>query len=98
VLLEAAVMGVPTVGTAVGHLVEWSPQAACAVPVGDWQALADAIRYVLDHDDLRLHLAGEAQRRALAEDADYTAGMFEALYRQLLTARDVESLRATRVG
>jgi glycosyltransferase involved in cell wall biosynthesis len=98
VLLEAAVMGVPTVGTAVGHLVEWSPQAACAVPVGDWPALADAIRYVLDHDDLRLHLAGEAQRRALAEDADYTAGMFEALYRQLLASREVGSLRATRIG
>ncbi|GLQ47135.1 hexosyltransferase [Dyella lipolytica] len=87
VLLEAAVLGVPTVGTAVGHIAEWSPQAACAVPVGDWQALARTIQHVLAHEELRLHLASEAQRRAIAEDADYTAGMFEALYRQLLAAR-----------
>jgi glycosyltransferase involved in cell wall biosynthesis len=96
VLLEAAVLGIPTVGTAVGHLAEWSPQAACAVPVGDWRGLADAIAYVLRHDDLRLHLAGEAQRRAIAEDADYTAGMFEALYRPLLIAREVDGLRVVR--
>jgi glycosyltransferase involved in cell wall biosynthesis len=96
VLLEAAVLGIPTVGTAVGHLAEWSPQAACAVPAGDWHGLAAAIAYVLRHDDLRLHLAGEAQRRALAEDADYTAGMFEALYRQLLASREMGSLREAR--
>jgi glycosyltransferase involved in cell wall biosynthesis len=87
VLLEAAVLGVPTVGTAVGHIAEWSPQAACAVPVGDWQGLARAVQHMLSHEELRLHLASEAQRRAIAEDADYTAGMFEALYRQLLAAR-----------
>lgn len=32
VLLEAALVGVPTVGTAVGHLAEWAPSAALAVP------------------------------------------------------------------
>ena len=32
-LLEAAVARVPAVGTAVGHLVEWSPYACHAVPV-----------------------------------------------------------------
>lgn len=34
-ILEAAVAGVPTVGTAVGHIAEWAPYAALAVPVGD---------------------------------------------------------------
>lgn len=96
VLLEAAVMGVPTVGTAVGHIAEWSPQAACAVPAGDWQGLADAIGFVLAHDNFRLHLAGEAQHRAIAEDADYTEGMFQALYRQLLASREVSGLRVAR--
>jgi glycosyltransferase involved in cell wall biosynthesis len=81
VLLEAAVAGVPAVGTAVGHLAEWSPSAALAVPVGDWVAMADAIRRVLDDEDLRLRLAGEAQCRAVQDDADCTAHMFEALYR-----------------
>ncbi|HXO99033.1 MAG TPA: glycosyltransferase family 4 protein [Luteibacter sp.] len=83
VLLEAAVAGVPTVGTAVGHIAEWSNQAALAVPVGDSTAMADAIARVLDDDALRMRLAEEAQRRALAEDADYTAITFEGIYRSL---------------
>ena len=41
-LLEAAATGVPTVGTAVGHLCEWAPEAARAVPVGQPAALARA--------------------------------------------------------
>jgi glycosyltransferase involved in cell wall biosynthesis len=35
VVLEAAIVGVPTVGTAVGHVAEWAPDAAVAVPVRD---------------------------------------------------------------
>lgn len=83
VLLEAAVTGVPAIGTAVGHLAEWQPSAALAVPVGDWMGLTDAIRRVLADEELRLRLAAEAQRRALQEDADCTARMFETLYRRL---------------
>lgn len=83
VLLEAAVAGVPTVGTSVGHLVEWSPSAALAVPTRDWPALAEAMRRVLDDEDLRLRLAHTAQRCAVKEDADCTARLFEALYRRL---------------
>lgn len=87
VLLEAAVVGVPTVGTAVGHLAEWAPGAALAVPVGDPAALAAAIARVLDHEPLRLRLAIHAQRRALTEHADDTATKFDALYRELLARR-----------
>lgn len=83
VLLEAAVAGLPTVGTAVGHLAEWAPDAAWAVPVGDAAALAAAVTMALCDDGLRLSVAAAAQRRALAEDADYTARAFEALYRRL---------------
>src|SRR5580658_5156472 len=50
VALEAAVAGVPTVGTAVGHIVEWAPQAAVAVPVGDSAALAGAIARLLEDE------------------------------------------------
>jgi len=84
VLLEAAVAGVPTVGTAVGHIAEWAPSAARAVPVGDWAALAGAIEQVLADEPLRLRLAEAAQRLAVAEDADYTVQAFDALYRRLL--------------
>jgi glycosyltransferase involved in cell wall biosynthesis len=79
-LLEAAVAGVPAVGTAVGHFVEWSPPAALAVPTGDWHALANTIHQVLADEELRLRLANEAQRRAIFEDADYTVQAFQALY------------------
>lgn len=83
VALEAAVAGVPTVGTAVGHIAEWTPSAALAVPVADAAALAGAIRRMLDDEDLRLRVAAAAQRHAIHEDADHTALAFEALYRRL---------------
>jgi glycosyltransferase involved in cell wall biosynthesis len=86
-VLEAAVAGVPTVGTCVGHIAEWAPDAAVAVPVGDWGAMAGAVAQLLDDEELRLSLAREAQRRALAEDADYTAERFRALYARVAAAK-----------
>ncbi|WIH03333.1 glycosyltransferase family 4 protein [Xanthomonas translucens pv. graminis] len=83
VLLEAAVAGVPTVGTGVGHLLEWAPSAALAVPTGDWAGLADALRQVLADDELRLRLAWSAQCRAVREDAEHTVRSFNTLYRRL---------------
>lgn len=83
-VLEAAVAGVPTVGTAVGHLVEWAPHAALSVPVADWAALADAIGQVINDEELRLRIAREALNRATLEDADYTARHFQALYASLV--------------
>jgi glycosyltransferase involved in cell wall biosynthesis len=81
--LEAAVAGVPTVGTTVGHIAEWAPDAAAAVPIGDWRGLAAAIRQLLEDEDLRLRIAHQALERALREDADYTAERFSALYAEL---------------
>ena len=83
VALEAAVAGVPTVGTRVGHIAEWSPAAAISVPIGDSSRLAGAIRRMLEDEELRLCIAREAQQRATREDADYSAQRFNALYAQL---------------
>jgi glycosyltransferase involved in cell wall biosynthesis len=83
VILEAAVAGVPTVGTMVGHIVEWAPDAAMGVPIGDWAGLAAAIRQMLEDEDLRLRIAREAHKRAILEDADYTAERFRTLYAKL---------------
>jgi glycosyltransferase involved in cell wall biosynthesis len=47
VALEAALCGTPIVGTAVGLVAEFAPEAAVAVPVGDDRGLAAAIRAVL---------------------------------------------------
>lgn len=87
VLLEAAVAGVPTVGTAVGHLADWSPDAACAVPVGDSAALAREISRLLADEDARLRLAEAAQARALAEDADFVAREIRRIYQELSNGR-----------
>ncbi len=83
VVLEAAAAGVPTVGTAVGHIAEWAPDAAVSVPVGDSAGLAKAIGRLLGDEELRLRIAREALKRATLEDADYTAQCFQALYRRL---------------
>jgi glycosyltransferase involved in cell wall biosynthesis len=84
VVLEAAVAGVPTAGTRVGHVAEWEPDAALAVPIGDPLLLAGAIRRLMEDEDLRLKIAGEAHRRAIREDAEFTAGQFRALYARLV--------------
>ncbi|KQV48753.1 hexosyltransferase [Pelomonas sp. Root1217] len=82
-VLEAAVLGVPGVGTAVGHLAEWAPQAALVVEPGDAAGLAALIQRVDGDEALRLQLADEAQRRALAEDADFSHEQFERLHAEL---------------
>lgn len=85
-MLEAAALGVPTVGTAVGHIAEWSPFASLAVPVGDWRALGAAIRCMLEDEELRMQIAQAAFRRATREDAVYTATQIQKLYRRLTKA------------
>jgi glycosyltransferase involved in cell wall biosynthesis len=84
-MLEAAMLGVPTVGTRVGHVSEWAPDAALAGPTGDAATLAANLIRLIDDDSLRLELAAEAQRRALAEDADCTVRLFEAQYRAVVS-------------
>lgn len=84
VVLEAAVAGVPTVGTTVGHVADWAPDAAVAVPVGDARALAHEIAALAVDEPRRLGIAREAQRRALEVDADYTAAAFEQIYAELV--------------
>jgi glycosyltransferase involved in cell wall biosynthesis len=87
VMLEAAVAGVPTIGTAVGHIADFAPGAAVSLRVGDDQAMADAIMALADDEDERLRLAAAAQARALEEDADFTAQQFRCLYRALAASR-----------
>jgi glycosyltransferase involved in cell wall biosynthesis len=84
VTLEAAVCGVPVVGTRVGHVEAFDPDAAIAVPVGDALALAEAIGMVLADEDGRFRLAGEAQQRATTHDADATAKRVEEIYEEMI--------------
>jgi len=84
VVLEAAIAGVPTVGTRVGHVADWAAEAAAvATPVGDPAALADAVAALAGDEIERLRLARAAQNLALAEDADATTASMRDLYRQV---------------
>lgn len=80
VTLEAAAAGIPTVGTAVGHIADLAPEAAIAVPCGDAPTLAEAIREIAGDEQKRLRLAEAAGAAARANDADLTATRFRALY------------------
>jgi glycosyltransferase involved in cell wall biosynthesis len=86
VLAEAAALGVPAVGTAVGQILEWAPDAAVAVPVADADSLAGAIETLLHDEATRLRIAANAQRRATAEDADWTAARVTQLYEEIAGA------------
>jgi glycosyltransferase involved in cell wall biosynthesis len=83
VLVEAAAAGVPAVGTAVGLIREWAPDAAVAVPVGNAAALAREVRALLDDDARRIGIATLAQQRAITEDADWTAEHVNRIYQEL---------------
>ncbi|MDB4916761.1 MAG: glycosyl transferase group 1 [Gemmatimonadetes bacterium] len=83
VVLEAAIAGLPTIGTPVGHVADWSPDASVAVPFGNARALASAIHDLMHDDPRRMRLAGEAQKRAVAMDADVSAAAFDRLYREI---------------
>jgi len=83
VVLEAAATGVPTVGTAVGHVMDLAPHAAVAVPIGDGGALAShAVRLLRDGVE-RERLGSAARDWAVAHDADATAAAFESIYREI---------------
>lgn len=86
-LLEAATVGVPTVGTDVGHVRDFAPDAAVAAEVGNPVALAREIAGLLDDEPRRLALATRAHQWALREDADWTCARFEELYADVLASR-----------
>jgi glycosyltransferase involved in cell wall biosynthesis len=82
-MLEAAVAGVPTVGTRVGNIADWAPDASIAVPVNDPPALADAIAELAADEPKRLRLATAAHARALAHDADRYAARLRGIFAKL---------------
>ena len=82
-MLEAAACGVPTVGTAVGYLADWTPDRAFTVPPRDPRALGEAIVGALSNPTRLAEIAGAARAWTLAHDADWTAEQFNRLYRDL---------------
>jgi glycosyltransferase involved in cell wall biosynthesis len=82
VVLEAALSGLPIVGTAVGLVSDFAPDAAIAVPVGDDAALARAMASMQD-PQVR-HSLAEAARQRVRSDclAAVTADRLVELYRR----------------
>jgi glycosyltransferase involved in cell wall biosynthesis len=94
VMLEAAVAGLPTVGTAVGHIVDFAPEGAACVAIGDPGALAEAIERFAGDESLRLRVASTAQQRALRIDAAFTCRAFLRSYREVACGRGARSSEA----
>jgi glycosyltransferase involved in cell wall biosynthesis len=86
--LEAAAAGVPTVGTSVGYVADWSQEGrAVAVPTGNHEALAAAIVDLLNTPDRAKEIAAAARAWTLEHDADYTATQFARLYEEIRKLR-----------
>jgi glycosyltransferase involved in cell wall biosynthesis len=83
-VLEAAACGLPSVGTHVGYLADWSPDRAVTVALRDPAALAQAIESLLADHGKRFRLASAAQAWTRAHDAGWTARQFEDLYRAIV--------------
>jgi glycosyltransferase involved in cell wall biosynthesis len=63
VVLEAALCGLPIVGTAINPIADMAPEAAIAVPIGDDAALAEALAGVRE-PETRRRLGCAAERMA----------------------------------
>lgn len=86
VVLEAAASGVPTVGTRVGFLADWSEEGderGVAVPIGDDAALAAAVIDLVNDRARRERMAASAREWAVAHDAEWTARQFEKIYSEV---------------
>jgi glycosyltransferase involved in cell wall biosynthesis len=84
--VEAAACHVPTVGTAVGHVLDGNSERCLAVPAGDAAALSQAIVALATDADRRLRMGEAAFAWAEINDADATAARFETIYSEVVGA------------
>jgi len=92
-VVEAAACGVPTVGTAVGHVAEGSPLRSLAVPVGDDAALAEAAASLLLDPGRRCAMGEAARAWARENRAAIAAERFAGLYGEVSDARAAAARR-----
>lgn len=85
--LQAMAAGIPVVATRIGALEEVLGDAACLVPLGDSEALADALAHLLDDEGARQELAARGRQRASRYTWQACAEGLEALYRAAVAVR-----------
>ncbi len=85
--LEAMAAGVPVVATTAGALPEVLGDAATLVPVGDLDALAEALAALLDDAGLRRQHVAAGRRRVGTYRWEDTAGAMIDLYRRAAAER-----------
>lgn len=86
-VMEAAACGLAIVGTRVGYVADWAPEAAVAVDPQDGAALAAAIGEVLADDIRRAELGSNARGLAASHDVGWTVEQLEQLYQSLAQHR-----------
>jgi glycosyltransferase involved in cell wall biosynthesis len=81
-LIEGLSCGLPSVVSAVGGMLDVVTHDvdALLVPAKSEQALADALRQVLDDEPLRVRLAAAARSRAQMFDIQLIAGRYERMF------------------
>jgi glycosyltransferase involved in cell wall biosynthesis len=82
-VLEAALLGVPIVGTRVGYVCDWDGTAAASTPPGDAPALANTIIRLLGDSAARAALATASRERATLYGLDGTVERMTDLYRSI---------------
>ncbi len=89
-VIEAMMAGLPVVATRVGGVGEVVEDGGTGllVPPGEPEALAAALRRLVEHEDLRRQMGAAGRERALRLfTADRMVGETRALYAALLAAR-----------
>jgi glycosyltransferase involved in cell wall biosynthesis len=88
VVIEGMAAGVPVVATDGGGVKETvvHGETGLLVPMGNAQALADALRMLIDRPELRAKLSTKGRQRVLRHfTASITARKVERVYREVLT-------------
>jgi glycosyltransferase involved in cell wall biosynthesis len=82
-VLEAAAVGIPIAGTAVGYVSDFASQAAIAAPPNDPAALAAVVIRLLQDPVARSSIGDAARDFARSHDADWTSRKLVELYASL---------------
>jgi len=93
VVIEGMAAGIPVVATDGGGVKETvvHGETGLLVPMGNAQALADALRMLIDRPELRAKLSSKGRQRVLRHfTASITARKVERVYREVLTIANSE--------